>query len=109
VNKPFDPSDPEDAMSEMFRLQVTDMALAAYKVAIYRDLDTQQQLECFVAGALTGVVGVCLASIRSEGADAMVEYLGQCLPIARKMAESIQDGGINRHDIPAQPEAGEKT
>jgi len=99
---PFNPSDPEDAMSEMFRRGVTDLALDAYKVTLYRELNTQQQLECFLAGALTGVVGVCLASIKSEGADAMMEYIASCLPVARQFAESIADENgrpvLNHHD-----------
>jgi hypothetical protein len=100
--QPFDPADPEDAMSEMFRRQVTDMALGAYKVTTYRDLNTLQQLDCFIAGALTGLVGVVLASIKSEGADAMMDHIAKCLPVARQLAESIQDASgntlRNRHD-----------
>lgn len=105
--EPFDPADPADAMSEMFRRQVTDVALQAYKVTTYRDLDTTQQLDCFLAGALTGLIGVCLASIKSEGADAMMEHIQKCLPIARQMAESIVDVKgrpvINRHDRRSHP------
>jgi hypothetical protein len=104
LRAPFDPVDPMDAMSEMFRRQVTDIALQAYKIAMYRDLNPQQQLECFLAGAMTGIVGVALASIKTEGADAMMEYLFECLPNAREMAESIrsEDGSVlkNRHDDP---------
>ena len=100
--EPFNPSDPTDAMSEMFRRQVTDMALDAYKVTLYRELNTTQQLECFLAGALTGVIGVALASIKAQGGDVMMEYIAECLPIARQMAESIADENgkpvINRHD-----------
>lgn len=74
----FRADDPYDAMSEMFRRQVTDLALAAYKVTLYREMNPQQQLECFMAGALTGVIGVCLASIKTDGADAMMEYISDC-------------------------------
>jgi hypothetical protein len=98
-------------MSEMFRRQVTDIALQAYKVGMYRDLNPQQQLECFLAGAMTGVIGVALASVKTEGADAMMDYLAECLPCAREMAESIlgPDGSVlgNHHDdhvgSPKQP------
>lgn len=106
--QPFQPDDPADAMSEHFRRQTADMALAAYKITLYRELNPQQQLECFLAGTLTGIIGVCLASIKTEGADAMMKYIGECLPIARQMAESIADESgkpvINRHD--ATPPAG---
>jgi hypothetical protein len=106
--QPFDAGDPMDAMSELFRTQVTDLALAAYSITIYRDLNPQQQLECFLAGALTGIVGVCLASVTTEGADAMMEYLAECLPNARELAESIKgpDGSVlkNHHDEPRIPQ-----
>lgn len=100
--KPFDPGDAGDAMAEMFRRQVTEMALAADKVTLYRDMSPQEQLQCFVAGALTGVVGVALASVKTEGADVIMEYIEQCLPFARQQAEGIRDESgnpvINHHD-----------
>ncbi len=105
---PFNPGDPEDAMSELFRTQVTDLALSAYKIAIYRDLNPQQQLQCFLAGALTGIVGVCLASVETTGHDAMMEYIAECLPHAREMAEGIRspEGSIlkNYHDEQRSPQ-----
>jgi hypothetical protein len=109
---PFDAGDPFDAMAELFRTQVTNLALDAYKVTIYRDLDTKQQLECFISGALTGIVGVCLASVKSEGYDAIMEYLAENLPLARFYAESIRSpkGSVlkNNHDAPVDnKEAGQ--
>lgn len=47
---PFDPSDPFDAMSEMFRREVIEIALRADKVTLYRELDKVRRLECFVPG-----------------------------------------------------------
>lgn len=103
LRTPFDPVDPMDAMSEMFRRQVTDIALQAYKVTLYREMDTGQQFQCFVAGALTGLVGVCLASGKTEGADAIMEYIAECLPFARQQAEAVcdKDGNTltNHHDV----------
>lgn len=97
----FDPGDPMDAMAESFRTQIMQIALDAYKVAIYRDLNPQKQLECFLGGALTAIVGVCFSSVKSDGYDAIMEYLAQCLPAAREMAESMKgtDGLpiVNRH------------
>lgn len=87
---PFDPGCPFDAMSELFRVQVTDLAIKAQKVTIYRDMDHQSQLECFIAGALTGLVGVCFASIHPEDKDAIMDYLVKCLPVARLFAEGIR-------------------
>jgi hypothetical protein len=100
--EPFNASDPADSMSEMFRRQVTYMALEAHKITLYREMTPQQQLECFVAGALTGIVGVALASVKTEGADAIMGFFTECLPMAREMAESIADENghpiINHHD-----------
>lgn len=108
LRDPFNPTDPMDAMSEMFRREVTEIALRAYGVTLYREMDTGQQFQCFIAGALTGLVGVCLASGKSEGADAIMEYLAECLPYAREKAEEIRDanGSIlkNHHDgVVGQP------
>lgn len=93
--EPFNAGDPTDAMSEMFRRQVTDMALNAYKITIYRELNTHQQFECFLAGSLTGLIGVALASVKAGYADAVMEYIADCLPHAREMAESITDENGN--------------
>lgn len=87
---PFDPGDPFDAMSEMFRTQVVQLLIDADKITIFRDLGSQRQLECFVAGALTGIVGGCLAQIKPEGYDYMMEYIGQCLPTARMFTENVK-------------------
>lgn len=92
---PFDPEDPMDAMAEMFRRDVTEVALKAYGVTLYREMDTGQQFQCFLAGALTGLVGVCLASGETKGADAIMEYIAECLPYAREKAEEIRDGNGN--------------
>ena len=88
---PFDPSDPFDATTELFRTQIVDLVLRAEKITIYRDLDPQRQLECFVAGALTAIVGVCFASVKQEGRDYIMEYLSSSLPAARIFAESLKD------------------
>lgn len=100
--QPFDPGDESDAMAEFFRIQVTQLAIGADKITIYRDLNPQRQLECFIAGALTGLVGVAFASIKTEGNDAMMEYIASVLPFARLQAESIRDpdGNVlaNHHD-----------
>jgi hypothetical protein len=87
---PFDPGDPFDAMSELFRTQVIQLLIDAEKITIYRELDPKRQLECFVAGALTGLVGGCLAQIKPEGYDYIMEYIGQCLPMARRFSESVK-------------------
>lgn len=88
---PFDPSDPFDAMSETFRREIVDIAIKAEKIAIYRDLSPDQQLEAFVAGAMTAIVCVCFASIEASGRDQIIEYLSGAWPQAREMAEGIEE------------------
>jgi hypothetical protein len=87
----FDPGDPYDAMCESFRTQVAGMASDALKAAIYRDMTPGQQLSTFMAGTLTGLIGVCFASIRDEGRDAIMEGIVEALPLARRQAAEILD------------------
>lgn len=65
TRSPFNPTDPFDAMCENFRRQVVDMALKADTITLYRDLG-KRQVEAFVAGTLTGLIGVALATYRPE-------------------------------------------
>ena len=58
----FDPGDPFDAMADQFRTRVADMALAAFKIAIYRELAPSRQLECVMAGVMTGLIGEAFQS-----------------------------------------------
>jgi len=85
----FDPGDPHDAMCESFRIQVVEMMQKAERAAIYRDMDQASQLSVFVAGVLTGLVGVCLVCIAEEGHDEVVKSLADALPFARQQAEDI--------------------
>lgn len=85
----FDPGDPYDAMCESFRLQITDIASNAYRAAIYRDMTPERQLSSFMAGVLTGLIGVCFVSIRDEGREIMMDGIHAALPFARKQAEDI--------------------
>jgi hypothetical protein len=85
----FDPGDPYDAMCESFRIQVADIASEAYRAAIYRDMSPERQLSSFMAGVLTGLIGVCFVSIRDEGRETMMEGIVQALPFARQQAEDI--------------------
>ena len=92
---PFDAGDDFDAMAESFRRQVSDMALRAMDAAVYRDLDGHRQIECLMAGVVTGLIGVCFASIKPEGRDEMMRVIEAYLPQARENVEGIlsRDGG----------------
>lgn len=85
----FDPGEPYDAMCESFRLQVAEMVLEAGRVAIYRDMTWDQQLGSFMAGTLTGLIGVCFAHIREEGRDEMIQGIIDAIPFARQQAEGV--------------------
>lgn len=85
----FDPGDPYDAMCETFRIQVADIASQAHRIAIYREMDPARQLSSFMAGVLTGLIGVCFVSIRDEGREVMMDGIRESLPFARKQAEDI--------------------
>lgn len=85
----FDAGDPFDAMAESFKAQVADMALAAAKAAIYRDMEPTRQVECFMAGVMTGLLGVCFAHIMPEGRDEMMNVIEAYLPQARLNAEEM--------------------
>jgi hypothetical protein len=89
---PFDPGDPFDAMADQFRTQVASIAIRAQDAAVFRDLAPTRQLECFLAGAMAGIVCVCFASIEREGRPDMMKYLKKCLAPARELAEGIIDG-----------------
>ena len=95
---PFDPEDFGHIAGEMFRRQVIQLMLDADRVTVYRELDLITRLEVFIAGAMTGIVCACFASIRDEGRDAIMEHLANCLPIARRQAE-----GICADNLPDQP------
>jgi hypothetical protein len=86
---PFDPSDPFDIMADRFRREVAGLASTALRTTIYRDLSPTKQIECFLSGVMTGMVGVCFASIQDDGRDAMMDYVADCLPAARQLAEGI--------------------
>jgi hypothetical protein len=91
--KPFDPAKAFDAMAENFRHQIGDMAIRARSVTIYRDMERHQQLESFMCGVITGLIGVCFAHIAPEGRDGMMQVISSYLPQARENVEDIIDRG----------------
>lgn len=100
--KPFNPDDPFDAMAETIRRDISDVGLRALATTIYRDLPTEKQIECFAAGALSGVVGVLFSHVKPQGHNAIIEYLTACLPLAREIVDDIA-----RSQQPDQKREGE--
>jgi hypothetical protein len=87
----FDPGDPFDSQCERLRREVTQLAIDCEKVTLYREMDPQRQLECLIAGILTGLIGAAFASTKREGRDYLMKYIGELLPVARLFAESMVD------------------
>lgn len=78
-------------MCENFRMQVVNMVIKADRIAIYRDLNAQRQLECFIAGTLTGLIGAAMGHVRPEGYEHIVKYIGECIPMAAKFAAGFKN------------------
>lgn len=91
--RPFDPGDPFDAMTDSFRTQVAQMILDADKAAIFRDLSEVEKLQCIMSGTLTGLMGCCFAYIEPEGRDAIIEAIRDFIPMAAANASEIIDRG----------------
>lgn len=90
---PFDPGDPFNAMAESFRRQVATMAREALSAAIYRDLPTEKQIECFSMGVLTGLIGCVFVQIKLEGRDHFMEFVTANLPQVRDQVEGLITAG----------------
>lgn len=91
--QPFNPSNPFDAMAETIRREVCNIGLRALSTTIYRELDGHKQLECFLAGAMSGLISVAFAHIEPQGRDMIMNYIKECLPIARRIVDEIETGG----------------
>lgn len=89
--KTFDPGDDFDAMAEAIRHYVLATYDEIADTAVYRDLDPHRQLECFVAGVLTGLVGIAFAHVRPEGRDEVMAFIADYMPQARMQAEAMID------------------
>jgi len=85
----FDPADPYSAMCENFRRQIIEMVLAAERITIFRELPLEQQLSAQMAGILTGLLCVCLASVEKRSRDDMMTAISAAMPLCRAQAEGI--------------------
>jgi hypothetical protein len=89
--QPFDPSDPFDVISDRFRIGMAELGAKAFDCPDYRALDSSRQLEAFLCGSVTGLIGVVFAHITPEGRDALMEEIVRYLPLARQNAEGMLD------------------
>lgn len=90
--EPFDPEDPFNAAADEIRVQVVELASKGMKSEPYSKLESYRQVECFMAGVMTGLVGVCFCHIRDEGRDEMMKAIESYLPHARANAEEMIKG-----------------
>lgn len=87
--QPFDPSDPFDAMADMFRRQIGEIVCAAQDSPIFKMMDSEKQLQCVMCGVMTGLVGTCFAYVSPDGYDHLIKAMKKYLPHARANAEGI--------------------
>jgi hypothetical protein len=59
-------------------------------------MDGERQLSSFLAGTLTGLIGVCFASIHQDHRDAMIQGIIAAIPFARQQAEGVFENAENR-------------
>lgn len=87
----FDPGDPFDAVAQTFKNEIADIALRMMKVTIYRELPPHKQLEAFIVGSLTGVLGVAFAHAQpaSSNRKQIMRYVKSVLPFCQQQAEEI--------------------
>lgn len=93
---PFDPADRAEQMADMFRRQVAEIALVANQAPMFQRLEPREQISSFMAGVLTGLVGVCFSSIEPAGHDEIMKTMKKYLPLARENAEGIMADGARK-------------
>jgi len=92
---PFDPTDPFNSQCERLRREVIQLVIDSEKVTLYREMDSKRQLECLVAGLMTGLIGAAFASVAptADAQDYVTEYIASCIPVARQFAEAMDPRG----------------
>lgn len=86
---PFDPADPADAVADLFRRQVAEIALEVGNMPIYQQLGPRRQVESIMGGVLVGLIGVLFAHVTPEGRKPIMRAIKEYLPQARANAEGM--------------------
>lgn len=93
---PFNPDDPFDAVADVFRRHMVNMFMATKATCPpFAELEDVRELECFLIGALTGMVGVAFAHVTPRGRDDVMQLLADYMPQARDKAEAILREGLH--------------
>lgn len=87
--EPYNADHPFERAADQIRKDIAELAHRMMEGKDYKSLSPVQQLECFMAGAMTAVIGVCFAHIDETGHDAIMEAIEEYLPQARAQAEGI--------------------
>ncbi|WP_065755246.1 hypothetical protein [Bradyrhizobium paxllaeri] len=77
------------AMEENFRKQVIRMSSIALRTTIFRELPKSEQIECLIAGVMTGLMCSCLATVKPETYQIVEDYMARCVAVARTNAEEL--------------------
>lgn len=86
----FDPADPVDAMIESIAAEIIGIAAKVGKITIYREMEVNVQISCFVTGVAAGLAAVGLTMSKPEGYEEMMNYIQRnCGEIARHNAQML--------------------
>lgn len=86
---PFDPTDPLNRVADHYRKAIAELVSAAAAMEDNRGLSEIDQLEAFMTGAATGLIGVLFASTRRGAWDEVMTALISYLPQARAQVEGV--------------------
>lgn len=95
--EPFDAGKSYERMADRVRVEISNLALRLMDDPDYKALSPVERIETFMAGGMTGVVGVCFASIMPRGRDEMMESIAAYLPLAAENAAGIMDAAEGRN------------
>lgn len=87
--QPYNAAHPFERAADQIRKDIAELARRTMESKDYKALSSIEQVQCFMAGAMTAVIGVCFAHIDDAGRDAMMEAIEEYLPQARAQAEGI--------------------
>ncbi len=89
--KPFDRQDEVDALADLIRIHVANIAVGIFDAGRFSKLPAHKQIEAFVGGGLTAVIGVAFAMVANneDAHDAIESFVTDYVPQARALAESI--------------------
>lgn len=98
----FNPDLPSDVAADAFRRKVADMMIEASRNPAFTAMTPHEQLGAFMAGVLTGLVGVMFVYVDEPGHDGAIAAILEYLPDARAQAEGIIAGGGEAAEVPFQ-------